>query len=99
MYNRVVAARQRLDEVEISDEILSYIAGLSIALGVDGHRADITMLQTAKALAAFEGETSITKDMLERAARLVLPHRMRRRPFEEQTIDWQVVEEILAEAQ
>lgn len=91
----VIAARKRLKDVTITEEVLRLIAGISIALHVDGHRADITMLQTARALAAFEGTSDINRAQLEKAARLVLPHRMRRKPFEEQAFDWTKVEEVL----
>lgn len=92
---KVITAREALNKVEVPDEQLLLIARISIALGVDGHRPDITMLQTARALAAFDGVTDISRGHLRTAARLVMPHRMRRRPFEEQTLDWEKVEDIL----
>ena len=54
---------------------------------MDGHRADITMLKTAMTNAAYEGRTQVTKHDLVQAAQLSLPHRLRRRPFEEGTMD------------
>lgn len=95
LQKKVVEARDRLSKVAVSDDVLKQIAAISIALEVDGHRADITMLQTARALAAYEGMETITKEHLERTVRLVLPHRMRRKPFEAQTVDWQQVEAVL----
>ena len=53
------------------------------------------MLHTAKALAAYNERTEIINDDLKEAAQLVLPHRMRRRPFEEQGFDWNSVAHIL----
>ena len=61
---------------------------------VDGHRADITMLKTARALAALEGRTEAGMEELRRAAELALPHRLRRAPFEQAGdagIDWEAL--------
>lgn len=64
---------------------------------VDGHRADISMIKTAMTIAAFNGRDKVnSEDMLE-AAELTLPHRMRRKPFEEGVIDFSKVEEIINE--
>ena len=68
-------------------------------MDVDGHRADISMIKTAMTIAAFNGrEEVISEDMLE-AAELVLPHRMRRKPFEEGVINFEKVKEIIKEAE
>lgn len=91
----VVKARSLLSQVSVTDTVLRKIAALSIRLNVDGHRPDITMLHTAKALAAYNERTEINNDDLKVAAQLVLPHRMRRRPFEEQGFDWSSVTDIL----
>lgn len=91
---KVIKARQLLADVKVTDEVLLKIANLSIRLNVDGHRPDITMLHTAKALAAYEGRTEISNEDLKMAAQLVLPHRMRRRPFEEQGFNWDSVADI-----
>ena len=91
----VVKARALLPQVNVTDAVLRKIAALSIRRNVDGHRPDITMLHTAKALAAYNERTEIINDDLKEAAQLVLPHRMRRRPFEEQGFDWNSVADIL----
>ncbi len=92
---RITTARQLLPQGKISDELLLKAAEAAIALQVDGHRADITLIKTALTVAAFEGRTQVTKEDVKRAAALVLPHRMRRLPFEEETVDWEKVKEIL----
>ena len=55
---------------------------LGLALGVDGHRADITLLKTAQTLAAFWGDGAVARNHIVKAARMVLPHRMRKLPFD-----------------
>ena len=84
---RIVNARKILPQVQISDEMLNKIAHLSIEIGVDGHRADIIMMKTAKTVAAFHQRTTVTYDDLEESADMALQHRVRRRPFEEVVLD------------
>jgi len=64
------------------DQIIS-IAKRCQELGVDGHRADITTLKAAKAIAAWEERTAVSEQDISRAAELALPHRMRRLPFDD----------------
>ena len=94
---KIVRAQQLLNEVRYSPEILRRIAEICIELNVDGHRADIGMLKTAITLAAYEGRTEVAEADVKRAARFVLPHRMRRRPFEETGFDLSVVDKIYKE--
>ena len=84
-----------LPYVSIKDELLESVAKLSVELGVDGHRADITVIKTALTIAAFYGRKEVKLEDVKSAAKLVLPHRMRRRPFEEGQLDWDKVESIL----
>lgn len=89
---RVSAARRLLPRVEVGDGILSQTVGISITAGTDGHRADLTMIKAARARAAFEGRRQVDQEDLQEAARLALPHRLKRKPFEEMVFD---LEEIL----
>ena len=75
------------------------MAGLAIALDVDGHRADITAIKTAMTVAALAGRQEVTREDLRTAIRYVLPHRMRRRPFEEGVLDWNKVDAVFNETQ
>lgn len=92
---KIMKARALLSEVSVSDELLTIVAKISIALAVDGHRADITLIKTAKTMAAFDGRTIVNNQDLKAAAKLVLSHRMRRRPFEEGILDMSIIEEII----
>lgn len=93
----ITKARRLLPQVTIQDEHLMLVAKLAIALDVDGHRADITVIKTAMTLAAFAGRAQVEQEDVKKAARLALPHRMRRRPFEDGTLDWDKVEAVLSE--
>lgn len=87
LHDRLLEARKLLPTIIPSDDILLKIASISIGVGVDGHRSDITMMHTARAHAAFHGRSQIVDDDIKVAARLTLKHRMRRLPFEEQGHD------------
>lgn len=92
---KIMRARELLTKVSIDDKLLNTVAGLAVELGVDGHRADITVIKTALTCAAFGGNSEVTVEDVKSAAKLVLPHRMRRRPFEEGQLDWEKVESFL----
>ncbi|WP_371378596.1 ATP-binding protein [Sporomusa aerivorans] len=93
----IMQARRLLPEVTISDELLLLVAKLAIILEVDGHRADITVIKTAMTLAALDGRRQALAEDIKKAARLALPHRMRRRPFEDGTLDWDKVEAVFTQ--
>lgn len=95
MGKRILQARDRWDQVQCDDDMLELVVDVSIALKVDGHRADIAMVKTAMTLAAWEGRTSVCEEDIERAAIMALPHRMRRKPFEEGTLDRETLRRLL----
>jgi Mg-chelatase subunit ChlI len=80
---RIQEAQKRLLGVELPDEALNHTVDICLTLGVDGHRGDLTVVKIAKTLAAFEGRDRVSESDVERAAELALPHRVRRRPFQE----------------
>ena len=80
---RIVEAKAALIRVPAADEALEKIVRVTAALELDGHRADIVMLKTARALAAFRGKAAISSDEIRDSATLALRHRMKRLPFEE----------------
>lgn len=79
---RIVAARRTLGSVAVPEDVMRAIVELAIETEVDGHRADIVMLKTVKAIAAWRGDGEAAREDVMQAARLVLPHRMRRKPFQ-----------------
>ena len=91
----ITQAQKTLRQVTVDDAILAKVAELAVALGVDGHRADITVIKTAMTLAAFAKRTKVNLEDVKGAAKLALPHRMRRRPFEEGTLSMDKVTDIL----
>ena len=95
---RILQAQQLLPKVEISDEILLINAKLSIALEVDGHRADLIMMKAEKAMATFEGRSYVTIEDVEAVAKMVFLHRLKSLPFESsKTLDMEVIQSIIQE--
>jgi len=80
---RIAQARELLPQVGYDTRDLYVIAQLTSEMDVDGHRADIVILKTALAQAAFEGRERICETDILLAAELALPHRLRRKPFED----------------
>ncbi|HUY48030.1 MAG TPA: putative cobaltochelatase [Streptosporangiaceae bacterium] len=95
---RIVAARDRLPAVVLSDAALRQVASVCAAFGVDGLRADLVTARAAIAHAAWQGRLEVTADDIRAAARLALPHRRRRQPFDAPQLDEQQLNEALAAA-
>lgn len=96
---RIVDARTLLPAVRVDDALLNMVVAACIRLGVRTHRADIAVVRTAKTIAALERRTEVTRDDVREAMELALPHRMRRKPFEEPEIDSEQIEEALDDAE
>lgn len=80
---RIVVARGGLAGIEAPNTALYDCAALCLALGSDGLRGELTLLRTARALAAFEGAGAVGRDHLRRVAPMALRHRLRRDPLDE----------------
>ena len=93
-------ARKLLSKVSFSQADLAAIAGMMGGLGVDGHRADLVILNGARANAAKSGRDHITKEDILLAAELALPHRLKRQPFQDNgQVSMQDLSERLDKAQ
>jgi Mg-chelatase subunit ChlI len=62
---------------------------------VDGHRGDIVILKTALAHAAFNKRKKITQEDILTAAELALPHRLKRQPFQDTSVQFEELAEKL----
>lgn len=96
---QVADARARVDQVVLTDAALRQIAEVCAAFDVDGMRADIVTARAAVAHAAWQGRDRVTADDVRVAARLALPHRRRRDPFDTPGLDEQRLDEALDRAQ
>ncbi|MFR9801062.1 VWA domain-containing protein [Pseudonocardia sp. RS010] len=96
---RIVAARGRVGRVRLSDRELRRIAFVCARFDVDGMRADLVIARAALAHAAWRGAGVVAEDDVRVAARLALPHRRRRDPFDEPGIDEKDLDEALRDAE
>ncbi|KAA1426608.1 VWA domain-containing protein [Nocardioides antri] len=94
---RIAEARKRVGDVRLSDRALLRIAEVCAAFEVDGLRADIVMARTASAHAAWQGRDDVVLEDVEVAARLALPHRRRRNPFDSPGLDDDLLQDALGE--
>ncbi|KAA5832497.1 putative cobaltochelatase [Saccharopolyspora hirsuta] len=92
------AARDRVEQVALPDAELRRISALCASFDVDGMRADLVLARTAIAHAAWRGAEAVAEQDVEAAARLALPHRRRRDPFDEPGMAEDQLEQALAEA-
>ena len=92
---RIADARVRLGSVVLPDAELRRIAAVCAAFDVDGMRADLVIARAAAAHAAWRGADAVAKEDVRAAARLALPHRRRRDPFDEPGMDEQALDEAL----
>ena len=94
---KIITARSLLPSVRLDDRQLATIARVCGALEVDGMRADIVTARAAAAHAAWQGRREITKSDIRAAARLALPHRRRRNPFDAPGLDEDLLDRLLDE--
>ncbi len=78
--DKILAARNNLNQVTISEEMLELISKLSLESFTAGHRADILMAAGACTIASWEGRTEAGERDVYEAAELVLFHRTREAP-------------------
>lgn len=94
---RIVAARELLSSVVLTDWALSKIATVCAGFEVDGMRADIVTARAAAAHAAWSARTQVTREDIRAAARLALPHRRRRNPFDAPGLDEDLLDRLLGD--
>jgi magnesium chelatase subunit D len=85
--SRIAVAQQLSREVELADAQLLRITTACASLGVDGLRGDLVTARAAIAHAAWQGRPAVTDADIRAAARLALPHRRRRGPFDDPGMD------------
>ncbi|GAA3240457.1 putative cobaltochelatase [Pseudonocardia petroleophila] len=95
---RIVAARARVGAVALPDAELRRIASVCAAFDVDGMRADLVIARAAVAHAAWRGADAVAEEDVRVAARLALPHRRRRDPFDEPGMDEGALDDALRDA-
>ncbi len=95
----IESAQRLLPAVKLPDDALRQIAEICASFEVDGMRADIVTARAAVAHAAWAGRDEVTTEDVRVAARLALPHRRRRNPFDAPGISEEQLEQALQDAQ
>jgi magnesium chelatase subunit I len=75
---QILAARELLPRITVSDATLEQAAKLCMLLGTDGLRGELTLLRAARAVASLEGAEEVLSAHLKRVAPSALRHRLRR---------------------
>jgi len=96
--HQLATAQQLLPEVILDDALLDLISHLCCEFEVASLRADIVMHKAARALAALDGRSRVTPEDVRGAAELVLPHRRRRKPFEQPGLDQDQLDDLMQQA-
>src|SRR6185503_4931327 len=94
---RISRARVNLGKIDVARPVLEKIAQLCSDLKVDGHRGELTIMRSARALAAFEGRRAVTDEHVKRVSAMSLRHRLRRDALDETATSEQIqqaVEEV-----
>ncbi len=75
--NLITLSRAILEKVEVKSEFYDIVVKFCAENKVDGHRADIGIIKTAKTHAAFEMKQLVELRHIKQAAKFVLGHRTR----------------------
>lgn len=73
---KITDARKIIKSSKVSEEAIGFATDIAIAAKAQGHRVDILLIETAIAIAAFDGRGYVSCDDVKKASEFVLPHRM-----------------------
>lgn len=91
--NLIKNAKTILREVKATKENFRFAVELSSEGNCSGNRAELVLIETAKAIAALMGRTTISNEDIKEAAMLALPHRIRKSISIEEEITEEITEE------
>lgn len=80
---KIEKAKVRVAGIPVPDAVLEAAARLCMALGADGLRGELTLMRSARALAALDGAAEVTLAHLRSVAPSALRHRLRRNVLDE----------------
>ena len=82
LQTKVVAAQERLANVQLDPDLRLKISEVCGQLNVDGLRGDIVTNRAARALAAYEERLEVSDEDVARVVACCLRHRLRKDPLE-----------------
>ena len=80
---KIARGRAAVSKVAIPDAVLTLASRLCIAVGADGLRGELTLMRSARALAALDGADVVTGKHIATVAPMALRHRLRRNVLDE----------------
>lgn len=83
----IIEARSLILDLEAGKDVIKAAVRIPLHLEVDGHRADLTLIKAAIAYAAMNKRTKVTPSDVVHVSKLVMPHRMRRNPFQDSSLN------------
>lgn len=95
---QVVTARKGVQGLTIIESMVELAVTLSTEVEAQGHRSDIAIIKTARALSALLEDDEIRQEHVLEAARFVLPHRITNIPLATDKLIEDKLEEIFARA-
>ncbi len=84
LLQQIKDAKQYLKRVRVTDSAMRLAVQIAREANCQGHRAELVIIETAKAIAAYERIDNITMEHLKEAAEYALPHRKREKPLEQE---------------
>jgi Mg-chelatase subunit ChlI len=92
----IARARESLPAIAAAEELIEIAARVAEEIKVEGHRAEITMVKTALAAAAFRGRREPAREDIRGIMEMSLRHRVKRLPFEDKTVDVAALDRLAA---
>ncbi len=92
---KILRARKTLSNINVPKELEETVIDFCIKLKVDGHRPDIAIIKTAKAIAALNGKEQVDLEDVIQATELALAHRSRSGGLEGPLTPEEIEEELL----
>ncbi|WP_303863925.1 magnesium chelatase subunit D family protein [Alkalibaculum bacchi] len=83
--NKVKRAKEDLLRVTVTQNAMQLASSIVKEGNCEGHRGELVLIETAKAIAAFSGRTVINIEDIKEAAKYALPHRIRNNQPQQQT--------------
>ncbi|HCX61298.1 MAG TPA: magnesium chelatase, partial [Clostridiales bacterium] len=77
VYELIEKGKKIIKDIKVKDENYNFAIKLVMQGNCHGNRAEIILIETAKAIAAYNQRPYITKEDIEDAAGYVLPHRIK----------------------
>ena len=77
LLSRIKKAREALMNITVTDNAMQLAASIAKDSNCAGHRAELVVIETAKAIAAFDQRSVLNISDIKEAAKYALPHRAR----------------------